>query len=280
MTVEDDCRWWQCGTGRVCEAPRRPVDAKPVLRPAGGGNFGDLWRHHTEFALRIVQAFPHNRIVALPQSVYYKNLQLARRDADAFAAHQNVTLLARTADSLALLDEVFNRTSHGLSPDAALMMGPVQPACQPSVDVVLLLRNDKERRDVDDDAAHQGALEALQARKASFEIWDWFDWGKFTKREGGLGLNQTLAEFRLRAANNLLCRGRVVVSNRLHAMLLSLLMGKPFVGFDNSYRKLSGYRSTFLDPNSHCQPRFTLSFFEPGIQDAVQTALQLLALDL
>lgn len=39
----------------------------------GGGNFGDIWRVHQEFRLKIIQEHPNNKIIIFPQTVYYQN---------------------------------------------------------------------------------------------------------------------------------------------------------------------------------------------------------------
>ena len=39
----------------------------------GGGNFGDIWRLHQDFRLKVISEYPNNRIIILPQSVFYEN---------------------------------------------------------------------------------------------------------------------------------------------------------------------------------------------------------------
>ena len=53
-----------------------------------------------------------------------------------------------------------------------------------------------------------------------------------------------MAQSNLRAANMLLSRGRIVVTDRLHAHVMCVLLGIPHVLLDNSYGKVSSvYRS-------------------------------------
>ncbi len=44
----------------------------------------------------------------------------------------------------------------------------------------------------------------------------------------------------------MLSRPRVIYTNRLHAMLLGLLLGREVRWFDNSYGKLGAYAETWL----------------------------------
>jgi pyruvyl transferase EpsO len=56
-----------------------------------------------------------------------------------------------------------------------------------------------------------------------------------------------LARQRLRRGLGILASGRVVVTDRLHGHILSLLLGIPHVVLDNSYGKLSRFRATWTN---------------------------------
>lgn len=47
----------------------------------GGGNFGDIWRLHQDFRLKVISEYPNNRIIILPQSVFYENEKKIKEDA-------------------------------------------------------------------------------------------------------------------------------------------------------------------------------------------------------
>ena len=50
------------------------VDRNTIVLIHGGGNWGDVWRGSQEFHLKIIQEYPHNRIIVFPQTVHYDNL--------------------------------------------------------------------------------------------------------------------------------------------------------------------------------------------------------------
>ena len=62
----------------------------------------------------------------------------------------------------------------------------------------------------------------------------------------------------------------------MHAMILSLLMHKPVIGLDNSYGKLSGLKSSFLDGVDSCAAEYTYLYFKRDPLEAVQLAAELL----
>src|SRR5262249_23396750 len=57
----------------------------------------------------------------------------------------------------------------------------------------------------------------------------------------------TVSRRRLELACSVLCQGRVVVTGRLHAPVLALLLGLPSVVGDNSYGKVSGVYDTYTE---------------------------------
>ncbi len=63
----------------------------------------------------------------------------------------------------------------------------------------------------------------------------------------------------------MLCRGRVVVSDRLHASLLALLMGRPFVGLDNIYGKMGRVRELLFRPRPGLQANVTADMLDSHV---------------
>ncbi|MCG6927123.1 MAG: polysaccharide pyruvyl transferase family protein [Acidobacteria bacterium] len=211
----------------------------------GGGNFGDLWHYFQDFREHIVESFPESRIVQLPQSIHFEdgaNLERVRR---VFGAHDRLTLLVRERKSLELA-----RTELGLPavlcPDLAFGLGPLRRSSRPAHDLVVLARGDKETAgdraavhvgsgrvaDWGDDDPLLGAVRAVVRRVLRPRLLGGL-WG------GVLPVYDAFARARLRAGVRLLSRGRVVVTDRLHGHILSVLLGVPHVVLDNSYGKLS-----------------------------------------
>ena len=73
----------------------------------GGGNFGDLWVRHHEFKMRVVEAYPNNEFLFLPQTVYFENPRNMRECASLLAG-KKATICARDNASYKTLKENFN----------------------------------------------------------------------------------------------------------------------------------------------------------------------------
>ena len=230
-----------------------------VIFFTGGGSFGDLWEKHLLFRERVVADFPHQRIVQLPESVCFERADSLARSRRVFNAHRHVTLLARDQASLAILRREFSASSH-LAPDLAFMLGALPRPAPPEHDVLWLKRDDKEDR-------WAGRVDAPTV-----------DWVlepqtpliRWTKRLRELANARAplrrldrllqplaypyLASQRLARGVALLSTARVVVTDRLHAHVLALLLGIPHVVLDNSYGKLHHFIRAWVHPSPlvHC----------------------------
>ncbi|MFC3786563.1 pyruvyl transferase EpsO [Sphingopyxis italica] len=226
------------------EACRAAIDDGPILIH-GGGNMGTLWPKHEAFRLHLLRTHRGHPVVQMPQSIHYADPAAAAEMAEAIRAHGQLTLLVRDARSLAFAERHFDCRVR-LCPDAALMLGRQQrpPATVP---VFALLRTDHERA--------PGGADALPAGVAAD---DWLEEDPAQKRRLRLSLKlgrlfnrdlmaqraarqQRLAEWRFQRGLTMLSAGELVVTDRLHAHILSLLLDIPHVLLDNSYGKVAGF---------------------------------------
>ena len=62
----------------TCTFPMIDKDVTVLFN--GGGNLGDIYHEHMDFLLSVVRHYPNNRIVVLPQTIYYKDSSLETED--------------------------------------------------------------------------------------------------------------------------------------------------------------------------------------------------------
>ena len=112
----------------------------------GGGNFGDLYRFHVQIRNFIVTLFPRNRIVMLPQTINYANKTLANIDNLVYSNATDLTIMTRSFDSFEFAKGVFPDVRTIFVPDAAFMLGNTPPLKEPTIDILVIRRIDKEKR--------------------------------------------------------------------------------------------------------------------------------------
>lgn len=213
----------------------RPGD---MLFLHSGGNLGDRGKWSEGVRRLLIQAFPGNGIVQLPQTIYFSDTRDGRREQARsrclYAAHPDLTIIARDPLSADLAAELFPGARRFCTPDFALSMPPLPP--RPRRDpprVLLCLRQDNE-------SVLTRAEHAEIARRLPYPS-TFFD----TVAPAPIPLGQqeevvarTLAVFS--AAD-------VVVTDRYHGLMFAVLCRKPCVALRSADHKIVSGMHWFRD---------------------------------
>lgn len=222
----------------------------------GGGNFGTIWPQFQVFREHILGRYANTKIIQLPQSVYYADPLDVVKTAEVVMRHPNAHIMVRDRASLDLLQQHISPTRVTLCPDSAFMLGDLSKlsVAPPKAKFMLLSRTDKERQT-------SGLCARIQTETSQSVIEeDWLDeWQRekwflrFERLVRGAYSRGWLPQYamqlvwrqlaieRMRRGIRILSRGQFVVTDRLHAHILSILLGKKHIIFDNNNKKLSGF---------------------------------------
>jgi pyruvyl transferase EpsO len=233
------------------------IDEGATFLCHGGGNFGDLYPMHQNFREWWVDKFPRARIIFLPQSLHYSSPEAQQKSLEKIARHSNCHIFVRDRESLAALHSA-RVTQSSMMPDMAHQLWEtitVDPLLEQRGRKMYFLRRDKEAT-----SPPAELVEAFTHRSV-----DWSDIIStphrvfaasvhYSLRAGGWVLPASLNVSLWYAARDKMIHDAVnyfskhdrVYTNRLHAMLLGLLLGRDVGAFDNSYGKLSRYINTWL----------------------------------
>ena len=242
------------------------VHAGDTIVLSGGGNFGDLYIKQQAFRDHIVRLFPAHPIVLLPQTVFFSDASRMTQTAEAFVGHSQLTLCARDHESFKLFKTYFDAHDVRLVPDMAFCLdwGGCKVSQGEQKKLLFMLRGDKESR------GYHVAKEFSDADCADWPTLDSGLWRYFLK-EGEQGVER-LVHMVLKWVNringpmersypyrlfrkhalwieegvNFLSRYDLVVTDRLHGHIASILLGIPSVLLDNSYGKNKHFYETWL----------------------------------
>lgn len=209
----------------------RAASPDGVLFLHGGGNLGDIWPHHQRFREQLLADMRERPIVQLPQSIHFRDTAGIAAFGALVAQHPDVHLYVRDRPSLVLAQQHWD-CPIALAPDSAFALGR-QPRGDADCDLMMLMRTDAER------VEHDPAL-----LDGSAVVLDWLDDGPLPPAQLGetrADHYHRLATARVGRGLALLSRGRRIVTDRLHAHILALLLDIPHVALDNDYGKLSAY---------------------------------------
>lgn len=248
----------------------------------GGGNFGDYWPQHQEFREKVLADFPTRRIIQLPQSIGVRHEGSASRIKDAMARHRNFLMLVRDRASLALSRDRLGLDTR-LVPDCAFALGPIDPPREPVSDVLVLARTDHERaHGLADISLPRATVEDWRLSNYQQRLWmakkivprltrRWKSVESFDRSTGRarLAIYDSMARQTVAQALQQLSSYRTVVTDRLHAHVMSTLLGLPHVVLDNDYGKISGLHQAWTRSS-------LTTHFAVDVSQAAETTLKLL----
>lgn len=250
--------------------PKLPKTTTILLN--GGGNFGDIWRYFQDFKLQVVEHYPNNRIVFLPQTIWYTNEQKEIEDMELLRKHSDLHICVRDKQSLSVLQKHFN-TNIYLAPDMAFCISDNFIFNKKSLRIkyvnLYVKRSDPEAKE-----------STLDLNFADAEIRDWPTMEKvpccykiFIKlrtmnaklmhvmerlpyfHKHGFKTQLAIEDFYMLhvCLPNMLRQGikfvssyKYIYTTRLHVAILSTLLEKGYTFLDNNYGKNSSFYETWL----------------------------------
>ncbi|WP_017725785.1 polysaccharide pyruvyl transferase family protein, partial [Acinetobacter baumannii] len=108
------------GSSQTVNFPKLSKETTILLH--GGGNFGDIYRSSQLFRNEVIKRYPENKIIILPQTVYYKNDSILKEDMNIMSKHSNLYVCVRDSYSKNLLSIYLDNKRIFLLPDMAFCM--------------------------------------------------------------------------------------------------------------------------------------------------------------
>ncbi|ROR82420.1 pyruvyl transferase EpsO [Plantibacter flavus] len=242
-------------TSSAGSMPERVRDSSIPVVIQGGGNLGGLYPVLSDARYELAERLPADTLlIQAPQSVVFPTEADRRAFSRRFATRPRLRVAVRDQASFDLLHDEVEDLS--LSPDAVHLLGPIC-APEPTQRRIVIARTDEETT---------GGLVGTESADwprdpVDLRAHEWLGWRAakhpalkpLMERDHAAWMRR--AERRFGAAVRLIARGEVVITDRLHAMLIGLQMGRRVIAIDNNNRKLSNYAETWF---GDLQP--TLSF--------------------
>lgn len=241
----------------TCTFPK--IDQDVTIFFNGGGNLGDIYHEHMEFLISVIKKYPHNKIIILPQTVYYQDKRLEEADFKILKSHEDLHICCRDKIVSEHLKETFG--------DKALLL-PDMAFCIP--DSTLSPYKKKQQRgkliiDREDcekgyaSVGNDGDVSDWPVFMHSFRKSTFFN--KLFKRISDLHIpfmsslvNKAWDRYAQHTFKNLMIAEgvrfispyREVETARLHGCILSILLNKHITLVNNSYGKNKNFYDTWL----------------------------------
>jgi exopolysaccharide biosynthesis predicted pyruvyltransferase EpsI len=234
----------------------RGMDDSVVILCHGGGNFGDLWQPYQRQRELLFERYPRNRIIVLPQTCYFSSQMALSQSVARLLRHQNCHFFVRDFTSYSNLRDAGLEEITAM-PDMAHMLFEVlkRDLNFENKPTLNLFRSDRE-------SAIAPGNRMMRREESSV---DWEDlitqttaglseitWKSMRLMQMlGLSADKSKLWYPIRdravkdAIHSYSSYGRIN-TDRLHAMILGILLGHSVYFKDNSYGKLSTYYQAWL----------------------------------
>lgn len=234
------------------------LDKNIIILLQGGGNWGDLWTRHQEFRLKIIETYRSNKIIILPQSIYYKNLENWESDKEILKQHENLHVCVRDIPSFELIEKAGLNNIYML-PDMAFCINPNylhQFRKKNNGRKLFIKRKDSEMPDYNKfNIKMTDDLDILDwPTMTSYDFIQLNFYRIYNRRKyclqkiTDLYADKILRHHIVKESVKFISQYDYIYTSRLHVAILSVLLNKPFYLIDNSYSKnLNFYKAWLSD---------------------------------
>ena len=206
------------------------IQPDDLIIMTGGGNFGNQYIFAQKVKEDITKTWPKNRKVVFPQTIYYVNNkeQCLEKDEKLFVEENNIIMFAREQASYEFAKNHFSCKIE-LAPDIVLSR-KYKKELKREKHILFIMRSDEERiltsKTVRDFIGF--AKEAGLAFKAA-DLQMIYYGAEITSRKKEL--SKKMEQFG---------RARIIVTDRLHGMIIAAITGTPCIAFRNYNHKVDG----------------------------------------
>ena len=184
------------------EEMKNIIKDEDIILLHGGGNLGDEYMICEERRRMVIEAFPNNKIILMPQSIYFNDTEIGKKELEntkkLYNSHKHLTLVAREEVSFNIMKKEFANVNVILTPDIVMYLNKTQNT----------ERHGVESKTITD--THLGDAEiSCEMREKVVE--------------------DKLEEFR---------KSQLVITDRLHGMIFAAITSTPCIALGNYNHKI------------------------------------------
>lgn len=217
----------------VADIAKQFIKPRDLILISGGGYLGSLWMHSEVMVREIIETYPENQIIIMPQTLYWGIEEYLKKEIaltkEIYSKHKKLTICARDYVSEHLMKEYYPQCRIIMAPDMVLAIDWRNMTEEKERESVLLcLKKDKESILTESDK--QKLRDVSSEVIGSFiEIDNMHEKGYVYKEEREEALKKHLEKF---------ASARICITDRLHGMIFSAITGTPCIALDSCNHKL------------------------------------------
>lgn len=207
------------------------INKNDIIIIHGGGNFGNLYLHHEIRRRDIVERFPNNKIIVMPQSISFTNDEVGKKEIEKsneiYSKHKNFNIITRDVKSYEYGKQYFPSNNIYLAPDSVLYLEDWYRNDIDRKDVILTLRSDKEKA-LDNEKIDR-IIKYLESKKINFRKDDTIQ--KYP-------VNRETREYEVKNMLRKISSAKLNITDRFHGVIFSVITNTPVIVFKSLDHKI------------------------------------------
>lgn len=210
---------------------RKIIKKDDLIFLHGGGNLGDLYLQHEILRRDVIETFTDNKIILFPQTIDFsdseRGISELNKTVEIYSKHGNLVLVAREKMSYERMIKKFSKNKVLLTPDIVLYLNEYTGNKKRN-GVLMCFRNDEEKNLSNDKI---DSIEKLLNK--------YYKNIKKTDMRAGKQIYWNDRENVLKEKIEQFYNSELVITDRLHGMIISTITSTPCIVFRNSNNKIS-----------------------------------------
>lgn len=235
---------------------KNTLNDKDIITIIGGGNNSDLYIEFEDVRRFIIKNFKKNKIISFPQTMDFKNQKELKKTVKIYSSNDNLYLFAREKKTYEKYKNNFKKNKIFLVPDIVLSLKKYDLE-RNRENILFCLRNDKEKYISLEN--EEELIEKVKEKYKNIFFQDTHIGDKKIKIED--------REKNLREIWDNFASSKIVVTDRLHGLIFSVITGTPCIALDNSNHKIKETYETWLELNEN------IYFFEKIVEKDIMKLL-------
>lgn len=208
----------------------------------GGGNLGSMYLLEENIRRRVISDFPNNKIVILPQTIFFDVTDEGRRELDVssqiYNRHKNLALFTRGKQSLSFAQKHFQNVKSINAVDMALMLDRDFSFVRKGI--LLCIRDLIDESGLDTNA-YEEIHHIVEKHDKNYDKSQNRYSGEIPESLRGMVVNEELKRF---------AQHKIVVTDRLHGLIFSVITHTPCVVIGSYTQKVKEFSEFFEDSNA------------------------------
>lgn len=215
---------------------KKYISRSSLICGMGGGNMGNHWYDEELLRYEIINDFKDNPMIIFPQTIFYTDdadgKKAEKESVKYYDSCKKLCMIAREKKSFSLMSSLYKKADILLTPDIVLSTNKdtFEIETKSRSGILLCMRSDKEKILSKNDILNIEVY--LKERGQYYKFIDMYsECDTINKKNRLKYTKKKLEEF---------ANARLVITDRLHAMIFSAITETPCIVFDNCNYKISG----------------------------------------